>query len=375
MIRRAMTRRAHVAGRGAVTGFGRGVGAVLDAVFAGQTALRPRERTMHLDVAARCMAEVPPDVTLAEDPSATRPIVFAVLAAREALAEARVDPGIVGLVLASTKADLSGVVTAGDGLASPARLARSVAARVGLGRVIASVSCACASGLAALSLAARRIERGEADHVLVVGADELADLTVAGFDALLALDPGRCRPFDRHRRGISLGEGAGAILLTSDPSASIGVAITGYGDANDAGHVTGPDREGEGTRLAAARALAKAGIRPRDVGVIHLHGTGTVANDASEALGIVRLFEGETAPAFGTKAQTGHTLGAAGVIETLISIEALRRGEAPANVGLEEPDVDPHLALVRHATTLASARALKVSGGFGGYQSALVVEA
>jgi 3-oxoacyl-(acyl-carrier-protein) synthase len=107
-----------------------------------------------------------------------------------------------------------------------------------------------------------------------------------------------------------------------------------------------------------------------------VHGTGTIANDSSEAAGLARLFGGRTAPAFGTKAQTGHTLGASGVVETMLVIEALEAAAAPANVGLETPDVDPGLDLVRSPRRLRAARhALKVAGGFGGMHAALVLQA
>jgi 3-oxoacyl-(acyl-carrier-protein) synthase len=228
----------------------------------------------------------------------------------------------------------------------------------------------------ALALAARRIAGGEAERVLVVGADVLGPFILAGFGGLHALDPGACRPFDRRRRGISLGDGAGAILLSAHARDSIGCTLAGHGAANDACHVTGPDREGRGLALAAGRALRQAGCSTAGIDLIHVHGTGTVANDACEALGLCRLFHGATAPAFGTKAQTGHTLGAAGLLETGLAIEALRRGVAPANIGLEEPGVCPDLDLVREPRRLPRARrALKVSSGFGGILAAIVIEA
>ncbi len=343
-------------------------------VTAGETALR--------DLAdGACIARVPPDVIGAARRDAQFALALGALAAREALAEAPgVDPRDIGLVLASAKADLSGVADLGDGLGdglgSPARLARRLAAELGLGGVTAAVSCACASGVAALSLAARRIVRGEAEHLLVVGVDVAHDFVQAGFASLGALQRGACRPFDARRHGMSLGDGAGAILLSAHAKESRGVSIAGWGGANDACHVTGPDREGAGLTLAVRRALQHAGIDASAIDLVHVHGTGTVANDACEARGLVAAFGGRTPPAFGTKAQTGHTLGAAGVLETLLACEALRRGVVSRNVGLEQPDVDAGLDLVREPRTLArSSCALKVSSGFGGIQAALVLQA
>lgn len=371
-----MNGRVHVGAWGAVTGFGRGAATFVDAVFAGRTAIRARDRTAAADVPTAVAAEVPGAVLPGDLPAAELPLQLAALAADEALADARgVDRSRLGLVLASTKADLSGVVGDGDGLGSPARLATRLGERLRLGGgVLAAVSCACASGLVALALAARRIAAGECDRVLVVGVDALHEFVLAGFGSLSALDPGPCRPFDRARRGVSLGEAAAAVLLTRHADESRGIALRGHGGANDACHVTGPDRQGAGLALAAARALRHAGLAAHDVDCVHLHGTATQANDATEALGLVGLFGGRTPPAFGTKAQTGHTLGAAGVLETIAAIAALQRGVAPANVALHEPDVDPGLDLVRAPRPLPRARhALKVASGFGGVQAAVVL--
>jgi 3-oxoacyl-(acyl-carrier-protein) synthase len=393
-------RRVVISGRGAVSGFGAGRELLAQRVWAGASAVRPRERTAGYAVPSSVAAEVPA-ACLADTPDTTDPggragsafradtahadvagraawvLALARRAAREALREAGdPDPGGIALVLASTKADLSGVVGEGEGEGLPARLALRLAAELGLSGVCAAVSTACASGLVALSLAARRIERGEAERLLVVGVDALSPFVMAGFGALHALDPGPCRPFDVRRRGISLGEAAGAILLSAHERESVGVVLAGYGGGNDAAHAIHPDQDGAGLALATRRALSHAGLAPADMDLIHLHGTGTLANDASEAAGLGAVYGGRTSAAFGSKAQTGHTLGAAGVIETLLAVEALQRGVVPANIGLEEQGVDGRLDLVREARPLARARrALKVAGGFGGIQAALVLQA
>lgn len=305
------------------------------------------------------------------------PRAGAVCAAQQALAEAGIsDPSGIGLILATTKAEMTGLMGEGSGYALPIRLARRVAADLGLGCVHAAVSSACASGLTALALAERRIRSGELERVLVVGADALNETTLAGFGGMHILDPEPCRPFDVSRRGLSLGDGAGAILLSQHEHESVGIRVAGHGGANDAIHVAGCDRTGGGLRRAVQRAFADAGIQSSDMDLVQLHGTGTVANDASEALGLAAAFGGRTAPAFGIKAQIGHTLGAAGIIESLAAMAALQRQEVPANVGLEEPGVDPRLQLVRENMALPGARrALKVNGGFGGVQQAVVFEA
>lgn len=366
-----------LAGRGAVSGFGAGCEVLVDALWAGRTAVLPRRRTAAFDVPTTVAAEIPHELFAAAGQMTDHAFHAAALAAREALAEAgEPDRTGIGLVLASTKADLSGVVGSGDGMGQPWRLGERLARALELGGPRTAVSCACASGLVALALAARRLVAGECERMLVLGVDVLHEFVLAGFGSISALDPGACRPFDRARRGVSLGEGAGALLLTRHAGESLGVALRGHGGANDACHVTGPDRQGKGLALAVQRALQHAGLLPRDIDVVHLHGTATPANDTTEALGLVSVFGERTPPAFGTKAQTGHTLGAAGVLETIAAIAALQRGSAPANLGLDDPDVDPALDLVRSARVLPRSRtALKVASGFGGIQAAVVLQA
>lgn len=366
-----------VAGQGAVTGFGTGVAPFLTALFAGRTAIAPRARTARYAVPTAVAAEFPAATLadLAPHQDQTQDLAFAsaLAAAREALAQAGLDATRTPLVLASTKGDLSGVLDTGTGLGLPARLATRLAQALGCPTVLGTVSTACASGLVATAMAARHLRAGHAQHALVLGVDVLHEFVVTGFGSLHALDPEPCRPFDRQRRGVTLGEAAGALVLTRDRWRSLGAELLGHGGANDACHVTGPDRQGQGLALAVRRALAQAGLPPDAIDCVHVHGTATVANDSSEALGLVSVF-GRSPATFGTKAQTGHTLGAAGVIETIALVAALQRGQAPANQGLADPDVDPGLDLVRAPRRLPRARTgLKVASGFGGVQAALVV--
>ncbi|MCB9897771.1 MAG: beta-ketoacyl-[acyl-carrier-protein] synthase II [Planctomycetes bacterium] len=375
-----MTTRVHIAGRGAVTGYGGGVTALVDGVWSGRRAVRPRERTLDFEAPTSVAAEVPRAWCDAHAGDSL-PLAFALDAARQALAEAgEPDRARLGLVLASTKGDLSGVVGDGDGLGQPARLARRVHDALGLGGCCLSVSAACASGLVALSLAARRVVCGDLDAALVVGVDQLCRFIMQGFGALHALDPEACRPFDVTRRGISLGEGAAAVLLTRDAARSVGVTLTGWGSANDAYHAIRPDPEGGGLLLATRAALRRAGLPHEapthaDVHLLHLHGTGTVMSDDAEAVGLARLFGGATPPAAGSKGHTGHTLGAAGLVETLLVLEALHRGVLHGNAGLHERGVAEGLDVRPEARAIAGAtRALKVTAGFGGVQAAAVFE-
>jgi 3-oxoacyl-(acyl-carrier-protein) synthase len=367
-----MNRAVFVAGRGAVSGFGAGARTLLSAVFSGKTALRPRRRLADVACTASVVGEIPVAWSGADSAETDLPFRLGLAAAEETLAEAGCGGSKVELVVATTKADLSGITGPGHGLGSPYRLALRLHEVLGTRGAPTAISCACASGVSALALAGRRIRSGASDRVLVIGTDVVSAFILRGFDALLALDPGACRPFDRSRCGLSLGEAAAAVLLTSHHTESIGVELRGWGESNDANHITGPQRDGAGLRRAAAQALRQAGLAADAVDYVHLHGTGTPFNDAMEGRALQELFGGRGPVASGTKAQTGHTLGAAGVLECMIAMEALLSAHAPGNVGLDDPDVP--LRLPTATEPLQRARcALKVAAGFGGINAALVL--
>lgn len=375
-----MRRPVFVAGRGAVSGFGLGVKALVDGVFAGKTALQPRVRTGGYDVATSVVGEIPAGTFAADIAENDLPRHTSLVAIDEAFEEAgQPDRRSLGIVLATTKADMSGICGEGPGLGSPMHLARQLSQHLELGIEPSALSCACASGVLGISTAARRIAIGECDRMLVIAVDVINEFILKGFGGMGALDPERCRPFDAERRGVSLGDGAAAIVLSAHENESIGIRVTGYAGANDACHVTGPDYEGLGIGLAATRAVKHAGLTMTDIDSMHLHATGTRANDKSEAIGLGNAFAeagDKTPPAFGSKSQTGHTLGAAGGIESLLAIATLERSEVPKNVGLENSNCDPRLDLPTSIRPLTRANhALKVASGFGGVQGAAVFSA
>ncbi len=174
-----------------------------------------------------------------------------------------------------------------------------------------AVSTACTSSVKALGSASRLIRAGLCDAAVVAGADALCKLTVNGFRALEALSDGLCNPMSRNRRGINIGEGAAAFLVTRDPGP---VRILGIGETSDAHHISAPDPEGTGTRRAMETALMQGGIRADDIAYVNLHGTGTAMNDAMEAKAVAAVLGGGI-PCSSTKPLTGHMLGAAGANE------------------------------------------------------------
>ncbi|MGD0432788.1 MAG: beta-ketoacyl-[acyl-carrier-protein] synthase family protein [Acetobacteraceae bacterium] len=252
-------------------------------------------------------------------------------------------------------------------------LAAFMRVRLGIMGPAFVVSCACASSAKAFGNASRMIASGLCDAAVVGGADSLCLTTLYGFHSLNLNSPGPCRPFDAHRDGISIGEAAGFVLLERTPRDDADrVYLLGVGESNDAHHMSSPHPEGAGARLAMERALGSAGLRPRDIDYINLHGTATRVGDVAEDNAVFGLF-GE-APARGsTKGHTGHTLGAAGVIEAIISALAIRDGLLPGSPHTET--IDPAF---RGRYQVASERAkidrvLSNSFGFGGSNCSLVL--
>jgi 3-oxoacyl-(acyl-carrier-protein) synthase len=241
-----------------------------------------------------------------------------------------------------------------------------------------TVANACSSGADALGLAKGWIEAGLCDLAIAGGADELTRITYIGFAHLLITSAAPCRPFDKSRSGLNLGEGAGIVVLESEEALRRrgGHALAwlaGYGTCNDAHHPTAPHPEGVGLRRAIETALRDAGIAPSDVGVINAHGTSTLDNDRVEGRVLSDIFGAEV-PAVSTKAHTGHTLGAAGGIEAVLSVQSLLDGTVPATVGHETPDPECGLRPTTRRTEHTARWALSDSLAFGGGNCALIFE-
>ncbi len=259
-------------------------------------------------------------------------------------------------------------------------VADSVAAALGLGGPRFGVSVACASGAMAIAVAAALIEQGRVPVALAGGSDALSSFTLAGFNALQALDRRPCRPFCQTRAGLNLGEGA-AMLLLEDPvhararGAEVLALLGGWAFSNDAFHPTAPHEEGRGLALSMELAMQSAAVRPDDVGYLNAHGTGTPLNDAAEVKAYEKAFAGRTRPlpVSSTKSYIGHTLGAAGAIEAVITLLALRTGTLFPTLRLEHPIETERVELLRSCPRRSPMDiALSVSAGFGGSNTTLV---
>jgi len=209
----------------------------------------------------------------------------------------------------------------------------------GPGQVISS---ACISSTAALAVGAAAITAGECDCVLVVACDPVTEFVYAGFSSLMALDPGGARPFDSNRAGLSIGEGAGYVLLMSEERAlrenrAVAGEIAGWGLSNDANHMTGPSRDGAGLARAIQCSLRLAGVDEKQIGFISAHGTGTLYNDAMEMLAFKSVFS-EPRPIFSIKGGMGHSMAATGLIETILTTRAFDEGWVPPTARLAQVD-------------------------------------
>jgi 3-oxoacyl-[acyl-carrier-protein] synthase II len=242
------------------------------------------------------------------------------------------------------------------------------------------VANACASGANAIGHAADMITAGETDCVLTGGFEALTELVFVGFDCLQATSTERCRPFDLHRTGLLLGEGAGFLVLEEEEHARQRGAtplcrLTGYGHGTDFFHLTQPQPEGTALAEVMRQAAGQARVSPADIGYINAHGTATPVNDGTEAHAY-RTFLGESlgrARISSTKAAIGHTLGAAGAIEALFAIRALCMGQAPPQINLQNPIPEMAPALAGAGETLRDpAHVMSVNLGFGGSNAALL---
>jgi 3-oxoacyl-[acyl-carrier-protein] synthase-1 len=236
------------------------------------------------------------------------------------------------------------------------------------------VSSACVSGLLAILIGSRLIKAGTYDHVVVAGGDILTEFAVSGFQSFQSLSPKPCKPFDAARDGLSLGEGCGTILLSRNHSLCgipEKIIVAGGSCTNDAHHISGPLRTGEGFYVAIRRALREASLDPLDIDYISAHGTGTDSNDETEAKAL--SWAGlERSPVNSFKGYFGHTLGAAGIIESALAIASMRNNELFKSAGFDNPGTSDHINILTDHTAKEVNHCLKTASGFGGCNAAVV---
>lgn len=283
------------------------------------------------------------------------------------------DPGC-GLIFSTTKGNID--------LLSPApplflsEMAARVAGYFPCAAEPIVISNACISGVSALVVASRLIEAKQYKHVLVAGGDILSRFVVSGFQSFKSISPKVCRPYDQARDGLSLGEACGAVLVTSDiryAKDERPICIKGGAITNDANHISGPSRTGDGLYYAISQAMAEAGVSPDTVSFVNAHGTATLYNDEMEAKAL--HWAGlDSVPLNSMKSYWGHTLGASGLIETIACMEELRSGEVFGTPGFENCGVSHPLNISKeHRLVPRMRNCLKTASGFGGCNAAVVL--
>ena len=240
-----------------------------------------------------------------------------------------------------------------------------------------TISTACSSAANALELGADMLKAGDADIVVAGGTEALSKFHLNGFNALMILDHAPCRPFDKSRAGLNLGEGAAYVVLERQTDAEqrgahIDAYLSGYGNACDAFHQTATSPDGLGAQLAMREALTMAGLKPADIQWVHAHGTGTVNNDESESRAIRQVFSDAQPPVSSTKGFTGHTTSASGSIAAVIAIIAMYRRFIPVNLGWSQP-MEDGLSPYMQTAPIDLHAVMVNSFGFGGNDSSLIL--
>jgi 3-oxoacyl-[acyl-carrier-protein] synthase II len=253
-----------------------------------------------------------------------------------------------------------------------------VAEKLGIDPLGFDINAACASSAVGMAIGAQMIARGEYGSILVCAADVVTRFVFTGFSVLKALTPTRCRPFDKTRDGMCIGDGAAAILLADAATARKHqlkklAHLSGWGISNDANHITGPSRDGAGLVTAIETAIGMAGLAPDETQAFCAHGTGTLFNDSMELAALEAVFGDRRFPVFSVKGAIGHTLGAAGGIDAAVCAHALSRKIVPPTVGLETPEAKAAGRVSNQAQAFGGRNILTSNSGFGGINAALVL--
>lgn len=391
-----------ITGMGAITALGRSAGSTWERLLRGERSFREISLFPADGYRSKLVAEV--DGIAPCDPAiSSRTTELALVAAREALEEARLPKGLrVGLVIGGSTAgmleteSLLGMLLGPNGVDPVTREQAisqmlnhplnaptdRIAEELGPFNRTRSLSSACSSGANAMIIGATWLELGLCDAVLCGASDALCRVTLAGFNSLGAVDPEGARPFDVKRRGLTLGEGAGFVVLerVSDAERREKAPICtllGWAARAEAHHITNPEPTGTAPARAMVAALARAGLAPSDIDYVNAHGTATPLNDAMESNALMRVLGDEVKriPVSSVKGAIGHTLAAAGAVETVITALAIARGKIPPTASLTDPDPKCPLVHVPTALDRPVRAAITSSFGFGGMDTVLVLGA
>ncbi|MDB5118591.1 MAG: beta-ketoacyl synthase [Mucilaginibacter sp.] len=280
------------------------------------------------------------------------------------------------LIVSSTKGNISLLETDANNPELKSRIAmhrsaKLIAAYFGFVNQPLVVSNACISGIMAILTGMRLIQSGQYENAVIVGADVITKFVLSGFQSFQAISQKPCRPFDQDRTGITLGEGAATMVLSSNAKYASRIKVLGGAVSNDANHISAPSRTGAELKQAIEKTLIDAGLNTADIDLISAHGTATSYNDEMEAKAIA-LAGLANVPLNSLKGYYGHTLGAAGLIESIISIQSLKQNMILPTLGFESMGVTNPINVCTTLTSVALKTCLKTASGFGGCNAAVV---
>jgi 3-oxoacyl-[acyl-carrier-protein] synthase I len=280
------------------------------------------------------------------------------------------------LVLSSTKGNISMLETETYSEVLNNRIsldtsAKLIAAHFHFANTPIVISNACISGSLAIITGMRILQSGKYQHAVIAGADVISKFILSGFQSFQAISKQPCKPFDEARNGINLGEGAGTVILSSNKKYAGNIKVSGGATSNDANHISGPSRTGEELSFAISKAIKNAGLSSSAIDFISAHGTATVFNDEMEAKAIT-LADLQSVPVNSLKGYYGHTLGAAGIIESIVTLHSMKENLILPTMGFQQPGVTNPVNVCTSLYTASLKNCLKTASGFGGCNAAVV---
>ncbi|MCB9191522.1 MAG: beta-ketoacyl synthase [Flavobacteriales bacterium] len=346
---------------------------VYDAMLRGETGLHQVEQPFGVNTTSH-VGLIPNSFIIEEHIDSTKLENMLAKCYEHSVSKLRFDPfqdedGLV--IICTTKGNIDKIDRDNDPRLPLTRLSQFMRQSFDLANEPMIISNACISGVLGIITAARLIRAGKYEHVMVLGGDVVSEFTLSGFASLHALTEGVCKPYDKNRTGINLGEAAAGLVLSNDDTLFKGRCdeyVSGA-SANDANHISGPSRTGEGLHRSIERTLNPASVSAAQIGYLSAHGTGTSFNDEMESIAFERSGLSDV-PVNSMKGYFGHTLGAAGVIETLLGLEGMKRKELVASLGYEEEGVSRPMNIITQTTAPTSGYFLKTASGFGGCNAA-----
>jgi 3-oxoacyl-[acyl-carrier-protein] synthase-1 len=285
-----------------------------------------------------------------------------------------IDPADLIVIISSTKGNIDKLNNANEEY-SLVNSAKAIQAHFNFHHTPLVISNACISGVMAINTANNLIETGKYKHAIVVGADIISEFVLWGFQSLFAISDTICKPFDKDRKGITMGEGAGSVFISNDKSIykEKPLQLLAGVSTNDANHISGPSRTGEGLFRAIKKTQEKNNIKTKDIDFISAHGTATNYNDERESIAFSRL-EMLDIPLNSLKGYYGHTLGAAGMIESIISMQSIRTNTLIQSLGFENQGTTHKLNILTENKEQKVNCILKTASGFGGCNAALIIK-